>query len=299
MGERKVLVNYISPDFDPALLSRGKKKKVENPTIDIRGMVPFTIQCTTCREYTFKGKKFNGKKEIAVGHEYKGIRVFRLYLKCTACAAPITIRTDPENSGYLVESGAMRQTNIQEEKAAEDEADRNQKEEEEENMDAMQKLERKTVNNQEEIESMEALEELQALNRRNERNGVDHALQLLQEVEVVQENGLTAADEELVKSIKFGQQSGNKRVASNLDEESNSDSDESKDEETIAQSAASISNSINNSGIAFTAPIIKKSSAPVILRKKKKTEKKQVPIAVAVPAGMGMLAGYGSDSDSN
>ena len=181
MGERKVLVNYISPDFDPALLSRGKKKKAENPLVDIRGMVPFTIQCTTCREYTFKGKKFNGKKEIAVGHEYKGIRVFRLYLKCTACGSAITIRTDPETSGYTVESGACRQSNIYDDKTAEDALEKVAKEEEEKDLDAMQKLERKTVNNQTEIEDMEALEELQQLNRRNERMGVNHALQALQE----------------------------------------------------------------------------------------------------------------------
>ena len=34
--------------------------------------------------------------------------VYRFYMRCSACSAEITFKTDPANTGYSVEAGATR-----------------------------------------------------------------------------------------------------------------------------------------------------------------------------------------------
>ena len=45
-------------------------------------MTPYSMRCNRCGEFIYKGKKFNARKEEAIGEEYYGIKVYRFYIKC-------------------------------------------------------------------------------------------------------------------------------------------------------------------------------------------------------------------------
>ena len=92
MGERKVLNKYFPPDFDPSQVPR--KRMDEKFSMNIRMMMPMSIQCNACGDYLYKGKKFNTRKETILGDTYLGLRIYRFYFKCTACNSVITIKTD-------------------------------------------------------------------------------------------------------------------------------------------------------------------------------------------------------------
>jgi len=60
-------------DFDPAKIPR-RKLKDKNQQQIIRLMAPFSMRCNSCGEYIYKGKKFNARKETALGEDYMGIK---------------------------------------------------------------------------------------------------------------------------------------------------------------------------------------------------------------------------------
>ena len=62
MSERKVLTKYYPPDFDPSAIGRTRKPKDAGPRVQpVRLMAPFSMKCTTCGEYIYKGRKFNAR----------------------------------------------------------------------------------------------------------------------------------------------------------------------------------------------------------------------------------------------
>lgn len=106
MSERKVLNKYYPPDFDPSKVPKSKEKR--NATFEIRLMAPCNMRCTTCGEYIYKGRKFNARKEDVDDMNYLGLRIYRFYIKCTACVSEICFRTDPATTDYIIEVGILR-----------------------------------------------------------------------------------------------------------------------------------------------------------------------------------------------
>ena len=49
-------------------------------------------RCLTCGNYVYKGKKFNARKEDAVGEKYLGIQIYRFYIRCPECLSEITFK---------------------------------------------------------------------------------------------------------------------------------------------------------------------------------------------------------------
>jgi hypothetical protein len=234
MGERKVLNNYIPPDFDPSILPKFKRNR--DKLIEVRMMLPFSMRCNTCGEYMYMGKKFNSKSEIVKGEDYMGIRKFRFYIKCSVCSAEITFKTDPQNSGYTCESGASRNFEMwrdTEEATAEAKKTR----EEEDAADAMKALENRTMDSKIEMDVLDALDEIKAINQRHERIDTNKLISTLHAKAAAEKEkelaaaaaavgvdarhvvnkatGLTAADEDLIKSIKFKNSSSSSGSCSN------------------------------------------------------------------------------------
>ncbi|KAG8626723.1 hypothetical protein KVT40_005668 [Elsinoe batatas] len=134
----------------------------------VRLMAPFSMQCTTCGEYIYKGRKFNARKETPVGEKYLEIQIFRFYIRCTRCSAEITFKTDPKNMDYACEHGARRNYEPWREKCAdrlaEEEADQDER-------GAMEKLEDKMHDARREMDVADALDEIRTRNARRERAG--------------------------------------------------------------------------------------------------------------------------------
>lgn len=160
-----------------------------------------------------------------------GIQRFRFYIKCNVCSRPITFLTDPKNADYEMESGATRNYEVWHDKTKTEE-EQTQEKILEETLDPMKALENRVLDSKREMDDLDALDEIKAMNLRHIRllsgqNNTDSAtntaaaggFEAVQAVlratdgkiqtteedgEEVNENGLTATEEALVKSIKFG-----------------------------------------------------------------------------------------------
>ena len=188
MSERKVLTKYYPPDFDPRELTRKRGPKNAGPKVQtVRIMAPFSMKCTTCGEYIYKGRKFNSRKETPLDEKYLAIQVFFFSIKCTRCSAEIIFRTDPKNNDYAMVKGALRNMEPWRDRGAGEETDeqrldRLEREEAEaageEERNAMADLEAKNVDARREMAAADALDEIRHRNARIQRadkEGVDFA----------------------------------------------------------------------------------------------------------------------------
>ncbi|KAF6819701.1 hypothetical protein CMUS01_08680 [Colletotrichum musicola] len=186
MSERKVLQKYYPPDFDPSALTRKRGPKATGPKVQtVRIMAPFSMKCTTCGEYIYKGRKFNSRKETRQGDSYLSIQIHHFHIRCTRCSAEISFRTDPKSAGYMVDKGAVRnmepwRNKEEEQESVEARLDRLEREEAEaageEERNAMADLELKNEDARREMAAADALDEIRQRNariQRSEKDGVD------------------------------------------------------------------------------------------------------------------------------
>lgn len=172
MSERKVLTKYYPPDFDPSKITRTRGPKQAGPKLQtVRLMAPFSMKCTHCGEFIYKGRKFNARKETT-DEKYYNIAIFRFYIRCTRCSGEITFKTDPKNMDYECERGAKRnfepwrEAKLAEE-TEEERLDRLEREEAE--RDAMKELETKVLDAKQEMAIADALDEIRSRNARIEK----------------------------------------------------------------------------------------------------------------------------------
>jgi len=320
MSERKVLNKYYPPDFDPSKVPKSKVKR--NATFEIRLMAPCNMRCTTCGEYIYKGRKFNARKEDVDDMNYLGLRIYRFYIKCTACVSEICFRTDPQSTDYVIEAGATR--NFEALRKAEElaEKEENARKEELEN-NPMKLLEERTAASKNEMEIAESLDELRELNRRTVAIDYDSIIggvnaKFDQERRLRRENE-EQKDEEFIKSI-FSRVEGGDKIKRLKD-----DSDEDEDYLRSAPKASKLENPTDHL-VEKKAPVEKavweksigtlnkKSGLGVLVKKKTtktETQVKTTPTTSSTSGGsggvksaviknsaLGMLGNYSGSSDS-
>ncbi|GJR83103.1 probable ethanolamine kinase [Tanacetum coccineum] len=173
-------------------------------------MLPMTIRCKRCGSYSNQGTKFNMRQEV-IGEKYRNtIPIFRLYFKCKMCSTEITIKTDPQNADYTVESGAARYSGegVCEEKRRKRDAD--------ERGDSMKSLEKRTLDSKREMDILSNLDEIKSMNSRHARVSHDAMLEALQR----QQKELRDEDDEaLIKLRLHGSKENIRRIDDdNLDD---------------------------------------------------------------------------------
>ena len=181
MSERKVLSKYYPPEFDPSKITRTPKhlRPTGPKLMTVRLMAPYSMKCTSCGEYIYKGRKFNARKETT-DEKYINIAIYRFYIRCTRCSSEITFKTDPKNMDYTAERGAKRNfeswrdpTSAELKETDDERLDRLEREEAEEadnaERNAMEELEAKMEDSKREMQVADALDEIRTRNARIER----------------------------------------------------------------------------------------------------------------------------------
>ncbi len=207
MSERKVLTKYFPPDFDPSKLVRTRAPRGDVPAgpkvQTVRLMAPFSMKCTSCGEYIYKGRKFNARKETT-DEKYYSISIFRFYIRCTRCSAEITFKTDPKGMDYTCERGAKRNFEVWraggETPAGETDEERlDRLEAEMGEKSAMEELEAKVLDAKQEMAIADALDEIRTRNARNERAGGKEVVDVVKEEMDAERRRVEKEDEEMAK----------------------------------------------------------------------------------------------------
>lgn len=262
MSERKTLNKYYPPDFDPSKVVKRKKGPAGSAAASlptVRLMAPFSMRCTTCGEFIYKGKKFNARKQMT-GEDYQSIKIIRFYIRCPRCSGEIRFKTDPKVNDYRTEYGAVRnhepwRDRVQEEETTDQRLDRLEREEKEledlkererlygksavgatpkpktngnddddENNDAMKQAEARALDAQREMQIQDELDELRARNARIDNATsyeglLDRAKESLKNDDIKTQQELE--DEEEAKKAFQHNSNGNKIITANPPPQSN------------------------------------------------------------------------------
>lgn len=253
MADRKVLVKYYPPDFDPDKLAekgrqyrnygyRKRRPGGGGKLMNVRFMFPFTMCCGMCNEFIYIGTKFNSRVEKIRGEDYLGIPIWRFFARCPHCRGEITFKTDPKNTEYILESGGTRTYDPRKDA---DLAESTLKErlEEEIATDSMKALEHKTHSTANELQALEQLDELRKINKRllSREATLAHALEWLKGSGVkVSPDELNEAELEEFRQAK--EEMDALRLQKALGEHSSDDDEDDKEDWDVADDVGGKSN---------------------------------------------------------
>uniref|UniRef100_A0A1I7T3E1 Splicing factor YJU2 n=1 Tax=Caenorhabditis tropicalis TaxID=1561998 RepID=A0A1I7T3E1_9PELO len=314
--ERKVFQKYYPPDYDPSKIPRAKGQR--NKQFVQRVMTPFNMQCNTCHEYIYKGKKFNMKRETAEGETYLGLKLFRFYFRCPNCLAEITFKTDLENCDYQNEHGATRL--FEAVKLYQDQQKKADEQEAEDAKDPMKMLEKRTMQSRQEMDEMGNLEDLQESSRTKEcvdtigfLSSTDPHLAQAQRIKMLEEE-----DDRMAKELMGITSEG--RIERRIKDDEEDDNDVDEKDIPGPSSSSMLKPSIPKLGMEDDANNRKRNqqkerfSGIKLVKKAKPSEPSTSSAAPSLApssssatpgtqsagsSGLSLLAGYGSDSDSD
>ena len=85
-----------------------RARNISSGILTVRFEIPFSIWCTTCPKPTIigQGVRFNAEKK-KVGNYYS-TPIYSFRFKHIQCGGAIEIRTDPQNTAYVVTEGAKK-----------------------------------------------------------------------------------------------------------------------------------------------------------------------------------------------
>ncbi|KAK3073358.1 Pre-mRNA-splicing factor cwf16 [Teratosphaeriaceae sp. CCFEE 6253] len=291
MSERKVLQKYYPPDFDPSKIERRKGPKSTGLKVQtVRLMAPFSMKCTACGEYIYKGRKFNARKETTE-EKYYAITIYRFYIRCTRCSAEITFKTDPKHMDYECERGAKRNFEVWRQSKLEEETDEerlDRLEKEEAERDAMKELEKKTDDARTEMAVADALDERRMVNARRERVGVEGALEGVAERPAKVDEERERVEREIEEEARMAFLGGTGERIRRLDLDAAIEVEEG-DEGDEGARVDSTRTSSEDAGAMLPPPV------PSFQRKVK--EKKAPSLLAGIKKKAPVLVSYGDDDD--
>ena len=108
---------YVPPDQEGVMSGNqihkkhalgNRANKISQGILTVRFEMPFPIWCTHCPKPTIigQGVRFNAEKKRVGNYHSSPIYSFRM--KHVACGGVIEIRTDPQNTAYVVTEGARK-----------------------------------------------------------------------------------------------------------------------------------------------------------------------------------------------